>query len=166
MLLSGMKKRWPLLTTAVAALLYLVNNYNIRGLDGVRLEPRAGAPVQDLSFGSAPFGFPTSLPSSPALQGPALPGTTPASYDAASFPGQLPNTSPFGNQNQAYGNQAYGNQAYNAQGYSAGYPGSQGYGAGATGAPLPSTSPQLARAWLVVQAIRLMASTWMPCVQP
>lgn len=130
MLLSGMKKRWPLLTTAVAALLYLMNNYNIRGLDGVRLEPRVGAPVQDLGYGSAPFGFPTSLPS-----GPALPGTMPASsYDAGSnYSGQF-STSPFGVQ----GNSA---QGYGAQGYSAGYPSGNSYATGGMGAALPGTAP-------------------------
>ncbi len=41
MLFAALKQRWPILTTVVAGLLWLANNYNIRGLDGLRLEPKS-----------------------------------------------------------------------------------------------------------------------------
>ena len=133
MLLSALKKRWPILTTGVAGLLWLVNNYNIRGLDGLRLEPRAGAPTQDLGYGSSPFGMPASY-----TPGPALPGTLPTSgLDAGSaFPNQL------GNNPLNASSPGYAAQGYSAQGYAAGYPtgagasaaGANGYGANGFGA--------------------------------
>lgn len=122
-LLSGLKKRWPVLTTVVAGLLWLMNNYNIRGLDGVRIEPRAVAPGQELPYGSAPFGMPASFPS-----GPALPGTAPASsYDAGpNYAGQTSGVpSPFATQGHSAG---FSNS---------GYPISNG----TAGTSLPSTLP-------------------------
>lgn len=123
MLLSALRKRWPVLTTAVAALIWLMNNYDIRGLDGLRIEPRAAVPSQDMAYGSTPFGLPTSFST-----GPALPGTAAAnSYDAgANYSGQQYGN-PFANQNA-------NSSPFATQGYSTGYP-------SAASAGLPGTSP-------------------------
>lgn len=133
MLLSALRKRWPMLTTAVAALIWLMNNYDIRGLDGLRIEPRSAVPTQDMGYGSAPFGMPTSFPS-----GPALPGTMPASnYDAGfNYGGQALGQSQ--SPSQLGANSLGANSSpFGTQGYSTGYPG----GVASNGAALPSTSP-------------------------
>ncbi len=109
---------------------WLLNNYNIRGLDGLSIEPRAGAPTQSLGYGASPFGLPASFPS-----GPALPGTS----GMAASPFDTP--SPF---NQA-NNQAapFGAPGF-TQGYSAGYSSTVGANnplLGALPGALPGTSP-------------------------
>ncbi|MCC6511299.1 MAG: hypothetical protein IT423_19515 [Pirellulaceae bacterium] len=123
MLLLGLKRRWPLLTTAVAALLWLVNNYDIRGLDGVRLEPRPTTTSPDpLGYG-APMGWPTSYPS-----GPALPGTNTQPLWPTSNYSQYPSVNEPTNHPSAV--------AVPGVGYSAGYP------SAASGLPaLPGTTP-------------------------
>lgn len=81
MLLSAFKRRWPILTTLVAALLYVVNNYDLRGLGGLHLEPRAPA-VAPGSSGYGPAGWPSPLP-----PGPALPSTQPTTnWPSTSYP--------------------------------------------------------------------------------
>ncbi len=124
-LLSGLKKRWPVLTTVVAGLIWLMNNYDIRGLDGLRIEPRTSAPSQDLGYGGSPFGLPTSFPS-----GPALPGTNPAGGFPTSGFGLDPN---FGA--QPVPPAGAGASPFSTQGYAAGYPSTNPSPA------LPSTSP-------------------------
>lgn len=105
MLLSLVKRRWPVLTTVVAGLFYLVNNYDIRGLDALRLEPRAAGglahsgwsdtsgPWNDVGGGAG--GWNASLPAGPRLGAPLpstsqLPGLTPAATAAAPLPGLSP----------------------------------------------------------------------------
>lgn len=81
MLLSLIKRRWPVLTTVVAALWYVVNNYDIQGLESVRLQPRTPA-VADSGL-NAPFGPTTTWPGS------LSPGPSLASGPGAAF-GQSP----------------------------------------------------------------------------
>lgn len=98
---SAFKRRWPILTTIVAALLYLSNNYDIRGLDGLRLEPRAqiSAPGGLAGeFARSPLGWPSSFPPNPVLPTSNYPSTNypgtnypSTSYPGANYPGSNPN---------------------------------------------------------------------------
>jgi len=71
---SFIKRSWPLLTVAGVGLIYVAKNYDIHGLDGIRLEPRATAPAGELSPGD----WPAALPAGPRLPGGAvsLPSTS------------------------------------------------------------------------------------------
>lgn len=114
-----LKRRWPITTAVIAALIYGANHYDIRGLEGLRLEPRseqAGA-NSGLGFGalgsgspglgstdlSGPgIGWPASYPPSPRLPQTTLPASAGNSAGAvapivppsAVAGGIVPSTSP------------------------------------------------------------------------
>ncbi len=97
MLLAALKRRWPVLTTVIAGLFYLVNNYDIRGLDGLRLEPKPGTPSPAIApfqpGGSLGWGssFPVGPPL-PGLSGNGLSGTGMSGYGVPASTGFPPSS--------------------------------------------------------------------------
>lgn len=88
MLLSAFKRRWPVLTTLVAALLYIVNNYDIRGLDGLHLQPRAPSMVPGPGgYGNSGPAWTPSMPGGPALPSTQAPAGWPSSTSGAGMNG-------------------------------------------------------------------------------
>ncbi|MEZ6153774.1 MAG: hypothetical protein R3C09_27050 [Pirellulaceae bacterium] len=89
----GVRRRWPILTAAGAVLLYVVNNYQISGLENLHLEPlgrtqQAGSqpganPLQSLTEGGLGFDLTQfGIQSSPSLAGPSDLGMDPYSATA------------------------------------------------------------------------------------
>jgi len=66
---SVIKRSWPLLTVAGIGLIYVAKNYDIQGLDGIRLEPRTSSQAEQI----APANWPSTLPPSPRLPNTGLP---------------------------------------------------------------------------------------------
>ncbi len=154
LLLSAIKRRWPVLTTVVAALYYVVSNYNIQGLDGLRLEPRA----QNAQYPPTGYSGPSNWPAAYAT-GPALPSTTSptaSTWPTGNLPGNmagpmLPPSSPLASTNpfdqlarSSTGQSAWPSTGGSSVGYSTGYPGtglpSTAPNAQSSNLPLPGTS--------------------------
>lgn len=90
----GIRRRWPILTVAGAALLYAVNNYRISGLEHLHLEPlersqpaksQLGAnPLQNLAEGGLGFDLTQfGIQTSPSLTGSSDLGVDPYSASAS-----------------------------------------------------------------------------------
>lgn len=83
-------RRWTLMTFIIAAITYVVRNYDIQGLDGIHIEPRE--PTAHME----PFPSPVDLPEPQVVfpQNPtSLPGTNHSSRTVNS-PNPIPNTLP------------------------------------------------------------------------
>lgn len=83
------RRRWPVLTTMVGALVYIANNYDVRGLSDLRLEPKApaAAPLAGdpsawpsaYGVGLQPLAMPMSVPPGmPSTMTPTVPSTVPS----------------------------------------------------------------------------------------
>ncbi|MGN6544530.1 MAG: hypothetical protein ACTHK7_05745 [Aureliella sp.] len=111
MLIATLKRRWPVATAIIAALAYVINNYDIRGLEGLRLEPKASQAGAESPFGfgrsgsnvpgaaNTGIGWQTSFPSGPRLPSPGVSGYAPGPVGPAGLPGLtstsgLPSTLP------------------------------------------------------------------------